>query len=521
MNRLLLAAAILAAFRPLPAQVTYKRIVNALDEPQNWLTYWGDYSGMRHRDFDQINAANVKTLRPEWMYQTGVSGAFETAPVVVDGIMYFTAASGNVFAVDGRTGRELWHHKYSENPSANRGLAILGKLLYMATPEGSLLALDLRTGDVAWESRMVPRKSAYIATLAPLVVKDKVVVGISGGEEKGTRGFMDAYDAATGRRVWRFWTIPEPGEPGGDTWHGDSWKLGGGAAWLTGTFDSKLNLLYWGIGNPSPALSGETRAGDNLYTAALVALDADTGLLKWHYQFVPHDLHDWDACQSPMLLDVKWKGHDRKVVVQANRNGFFYMLDRQTGEFLSATPFARQTWAKGFDAKGRPIRLPNSDPTPQGTRVCPGLAGATNWVAPSYNPRTRLFYFAVRERCDIYYSSPGKFIPGQRYFGGAVKGAPGEEEYGLLKAIDPLTGETKWDFRYQHAPWAGTLSSGGLVFAGDEDGYLMAFDAASGTILWRFNTGNKLISSPITYMIGKRQFVAMPSGAVMITFALP
>ncbi len=524
MKQLLLLLVLLALAADGRAQVTYQRIAGALKEQQNWLTYWGDYSAIRFRNLDQINTANVRNLRAEWIYQTDVPGAFETTPLVVDGVLYFTAAGGNAYALDARSGRELWHYKYPfSGRMVNRGAAILGESLYMVTPDAYLLALDIKTGHLVWKAQMAPDNGPngpYSATVAPLALKDKVVVGISGGET-GTRGFLDAYDAATGKRVWRFWTVPAKGEPGGDSWPGDSWKHGGGPAWLTGTFDPKLNTLYWGIGNPGPDLYGEGRLGDNLYTASLVALDPDTGLLKWHFQFTPHDLHDWDACETPMLLDLKWKGRDRKLVVQANRNGFFYVLDRETGEFLAGTPFVRQTWAKSLDANGRPIRLPHSDPSPEGNRVCPGIQGGTNWMAPSYNPRTGLFYVAARERCDVFYSSPPKYVHDRQYFGGAYDLASGDEEWGLLKALDPLTGATRWDFRYQHAPWAGTLATGGLVFSGDEDGYLMAFDARTGKILWKFNTGNRLVTSPITFMVGKRQYIAMPSGSALITLALP
>jgi alcohol dehydrogenase (cytochrome c) len=348
-----------------------------------------------------------------------------------------------------------------------------------------------------------------------------VIAGIGGGEQ-GVRGFLDAYDARTGKRAWRFWTVPAPGEPGGDTWAAESWKLGGGPTWMTGTFDPKLNTLYWGVGNPGADLYGENRKGDNLYTCSLIALDPDSGKLKWHFQFTPHDTHDWDAQETPMLLDLKWKGQDRKLVVQANRNGFYYVLDRETGEFLMGKPFARQTWAKELDAKGRPILMPNTEPTPEGNKVCPGLGGATNWMAPSYNPQTGLFYLSVREQCDVYYSAPPKYVEGKAYWGSVFRGATDEKEWGMLKAMDPLTGEARWDFRYYRAPWAGTLStSGGLIFAGDEDGYLMAFDARSGKNLWKFNTGNRLVSSAITYSVNGRQYIAMPSGAVVLAFALP
>ena len=311
-------------------------------------------------------------------------------------------------------------------------------------------------------------------------------------------------------------------EPGGDTWQDDSAQRGGGSAWMTGTYDPQLNTLYWGVGNPGPDLDGDVRKGDNLYTCSLVALDPDTGKLKWYFQFTPHDTHDWDAAETPMLLDLNWKGRDRKLVVQANRNAFFYVLDRETGEFLMGKPFARQDWATELDAKGRPILRDHTEPTPEGTRLCPGLAGAANWMAPSYNPETKLFYFPVREQCDVYYTSPPVYTKGRQYMGSVSRGVTDEQEWGLLKALDPLTGETKWDFRYFHAPWAGTLSTaGGLIFSGDFDGYLMAFDAKTGKNLWRFNTGNEVHNSPMTYMVKGRQYVTMPSGSAVLTFALP
>ncbi len=509
--------------------VTYERIVNALHEQQNWLTYFGDYGAMRYRDLKQITTANVKDLRVEWMFQTGQTGAFQTVPLVVDGVMYISAANGQAFALDARSGRQLWMYRHTfpagdkiaQQP--NRGMAILGDRVFMVTTDAHLIALDAGTGKLVWQAEMAPyKKGQYFATLAPLAVKDKIIVGISGGE-LGIRGFIDAYDAATGKRAWRFWTVPSKDQPGGDTWLADSWQQGGGATWMTGTFDPKLNTLYWGVGNASPDLYGAGRLGDNLYTCSLVALDPDTGKLKWHYQFTPHDTHDWDANEVPMLLDLNWKGRERKLVVQANRNAFFYVLDRETGEFLMGKPFGRQTWAKEIDSKGRPILMPNTEPSPEGTHLCPGLGGATNWMAPTYNPETKLFYFSVREQCDVYFSSPPVYVEGKLFWGSAFRGSTEEKEWGLLKALDPLTGETKWDFRYVRAPWAGTLSTaGGLIFTGDEDGYFLAFDARTGKDLWRINTGNNhLVSAPITYMVDGRQYVSMPSGAVLLTFALP
>jgi alcohol dehydrogenase (cytochrome c) len=512
----------------LPAQnVTYDRLVHARAEQQNWLTYWGDYSAIRHRDLQQINTSNVANLRVDWIFQTGQPGAFQAVPLVVDGIMYLTGGNGYAYALDARSGRQLWMYKHAFPPGrkangSNRGFAILGDRLFMVTPDANVVALDARTGRLIWQTEMADfHNGQYTATLAPLVVKDKVIVGISGAEF-GIRGFIDAYDAATGKRAWRFWTVPAQGEPGGETWLTDSWKRGGGSTWMTGTYDPQLNTLYWGIGNPGPDMDGSTRKGDNLYTCALVALDSDTGRLKWHFQFTPHDTHDWDAAETPMLLDLNWKGRNRKLVVQANRNAFFYVLDRETGEFLMGKPFARQDWATELDAKGRPILRDRQEPTPEGTRTCPGLAGATNWMAPSYNPDTRLFYFAVREQCDVYYTNPSVYIEGRPYEGSVSRGVTDEPEWGLLKALDPLTGETKWDFRYFHAPWAGTLSTaGGLIFAGDADGYLMAFDARTGKNLWKLNTGTEIKNSPITYMVKGRQYVTMPSGSAVLTFALP
>lgn len=513
----------LAAAQP----VSYERLVNARSEQQNWLTYWGDYSAVRHRELTQIHTGNVKDLRVEWIFQTGQTGAFETVPLVVDGIMYITAGNGVAFALDARSGRQLWQYKHAFPPGekatgVNRGFAILGDRLFMVTPDAHVVALEARTGRLIWETEMAEyRKGQYTATLAPLALNGTIISGISGAEF-GIRGFIDAYDAATGKRVWRFWTVPAKDEPGGDTWLGDSWKRGGGSTWMTGTFDPASNTLYWGVGNPGPDLYGKDRLGDNLYTNSLVALDPATGKLKWYFQFTPHDTHDWDACETPMLLDLNWRGKPRKVVVQANRNGFFYVLDRETGEFLMGTPFARQTWAERLDAKGRPVLKGSTEPSPEGTPLCPGLAGAANWMAPSYNPATGWFYFPVREQCDVYYSSPPVYVEGKPYWGSVFRGITDEKEWGLLKALDPLTGETRWDFRYFRAPWAGTLSTaGGLIFAGDEDGYLMAFDARSGRNLWKFYTGNRLVSAPITWELKGRQYITMPSGAALITFALP
>jgi len=495
---------------------------------EGWTTYWGDYGGTRYRTLDQINTANVNDLRLAWIFQTGVPGRFQTVPLVVDGIMYLTAAGGHAFAIDPASGRQLWHYEYKVPQGVkiccgtqNRGLAKIDDRLFMTTPDAHVVALDAKSGRVLWDVEIASWKNGYGATMAPLAIKDRVLVGVSGGEY-GIRGLIDAYDAVTGKRVWRFWTIPEKGEPGGDTWLADSWKRGGGPTWMTGTYDPGLNLTYWGIGNPGPDLFGKERLGDNLYTGSVVALDPDTGKLKWHYQFTPHDTHDWDATETPVLFDAEYKGRKRNLLAQANRNAFFYLLDRETGEFLFAKAYGRQNWNDGFDEKGRPKAKPNTEPSPEGTPLCPGLAGGANWMAPSYNPQTGLFYFTYLEQCDVYFSAPPEFIDGKPYWGSMSRGVTDDHGWGMLKALDPLTGDAKWEFRFFHPGWAGTLAtSGGLLFTGDEDGYFMAFDATSGKLLWKVSTGSALATSPITYRLNGKQYVTMPSGAALLTFALP
>ena len=529
MNRTVIALAIIYVGCAFGTDVTYDQLIHAQARPKEWLTYWGDYHGTRFRNLKQLNDQNVSKLHLEWMFQTGEPGAFETVPLVVDGVMYFTTQNAGIDAVDARSGRQLWHYQYRIPKQAkyccgtlNRGLAILGNRLFMLTPDTRLLAIDSRDGSVLWNVEVASSAGgAYGGTEAPLVVKDKIVLGTAAGDY-GIRGFLDAYDARTGKRVWRFETIPAPGQPGNETWGGNSWKLGGGATWMTGTYDPGLNTIYWGVGNPAPDLVGSVRPGDNLYTDCLVALDADTGKMKWHFQFTPHDVYDYDAAETPVLLDLPWHGKVRKLVVQANRNAFFYVLDRESGEFLQAKAFVKQTWAKGMDAKGRPIRVPNLDPTANGTVVCPQCSGATNWMAPSYSPLTGFFYVNVREGCDIFFSKPPIYKEGASYWSTGVRAQAKEHQTGRVTALDPLTGETKWKFPLYSSPWAGTLATAGnLVFAGDEDGYLMALQADTGKLLWKVNTGNRLVTSPITYELGGKQYLTMPSGGVVLTFALP
>jgi alcohol dehydrogenase (cytochrome c) len=509
-------------------QVRYERIKNAETEPDNWLTYSGNYASYRFSSLKQITKENVAGLKPAWVYQVKSPGEIETSPLVVDGVMYLTEPPSTVTALDLRTGRPIWTWSPSMPtdvlnlgfPKVNRGLAILGDTLYMGTLDGHVVALDATSGAVRWNVLMADNKTGHAITAAPLAVDGKIIVGVSGGEA-GIRGFLDAYDAETGERLWRLWTIPGPGEPGHDTWGGDSWKTGGGATWLTGSYDPELNLLYWGIGNPAPDWNGDVRPGDNLYTDCLLAIDASTGKLKWYFQFTPHDTHDWDANQIPVLLDLDFQGQKRKLVALANRNAFYYLLDRQTGQFLLGTPYARQNWAKGLDESGRPIVIPDTDPTLEGNLVYPSLQGATNWFSPSYHPEKKLLYVAVREMGAYYFKGEADYKPGTYFTGGGERALDGDQAYGAIRAIEVETGKVKWEFRQHSPPWAGVLSTtGGLVFAGTNEGNFFALDAESGRLLWQFQTGGRVRANPISFTIDGKQHVAIGAGYALFVFGL-
>ncbi|HYL68486.1 MAG TPA: PQQ-dependent dehydrogenase, methanol/ethanol family [Candidatus Limnocylindria bacterium] len=521
---ILLAVSLPASAR---AQVEYDQIVHSSRQSENWLTYGGDYSGKRYSELQQVNTTNVSRLASAWVFQTQLAGKFETTPLVINGIMYFTGPDDHGYALDARTGRAIW--RYERNLPAkipaccgrvNRGFAALRDLLFMATLDAHVIALDAKTGNVVWDVEAADYKLGYTFTVAPLAVKDKVIVGISGGEY-GVRGFIDAYDAATGKRAWRFYTVPGPHEPGNDTWAGDSWSRGGAPAWVTGTFDPDLNLIYWGTGNPAPSDDVSERAGDNLYSNCVVALDADTGKLKWHFQFTPADSHDWDATEVPVLVDLNFDGRARKLIAFANRNGFYYLLDRASGKFLLAKPFSRVTWASEVGPDGRPRLLPVAAESKNGTVVCPAAAGATNWMSPSFSTQTGLLYVAVREQCDLFVGMPQAFHPGHPYIGSVYFKPADERPWGALRAIDPLSGQIKWDFKYVSPPWAGALSTaGGLVFSGDMEGYFIAFDARSGKELWHFGTGAPVYASPMTYALDGKQHVVIASGGALFSFAL-
>jgi len=510
--------------------VTSQDLLIGLKDPTRWLTYSGDYNGHRHSPLTQITPANVSQLTAQWTFQTGALGSFQTTPLVLDGVLYVTGFNNNAWAIDARSGRPFWRYRRPVPDdlrtccgAVNRGFGVLGDRLFMTTIDAHLLALDMKTGAVLWDNELENYKVGYSATIAPLVVKDKVIIGIAGAEF-GTRGWIDAYEPQSGKRIWRFYTVPAPGEPGGDTWPpGDAYTRGGGSVWVTGTYDPEQNLVFFGTGNPGPDYYSQNRKGDNLYTASLVALDVDTGKLRWHYQFTPHDVHDWDATQVPVLADLPIDGKPRKVVLFANRNGFFYVLDRITGKVILAKPFVETTWAKEIGKDGRPVLLPDNTPNETGVRTCPDLGGGTNFMSPSYDPAARLFFVTARETCAVYFAWDQPFKAGEQWEAGGTQRPRGHKNFGALRAIDPLTGERKWEFRYPSTSAAGVLSTAsGLVFAGDGDGNILALESRTGKHLWHHQLGSEIRSTGgTTYMLDGRQYLLVPAGSTLTAFALP
>ena len=518
----LLAGLLLIAASTGAAQVTYEDLLKA--EPHNWLTYSGSYHAQRHTLLKQIHAGNVKSLAPKWIYHFSEQGHQEAVPIVVDGVMY-VGQFNRVDALDARTGRLIW--KYQRQPPAtgwHRGVAVSGNKVYVGTRDAFLVALDARTGGVLWETKLAGESPRYQGG-APLVVKDKVIVG----SNSRNGASVDAYDAETGKHLWRWNVIPKPGEPGSETWAGDSWKLGGGPTWLTGSYDPDLDLIYWGTGQPGMDFVGDIREGDNLYTDSMVALDADSGKMKWYFQFTPHDTHDWDAVEIPVLVDAEFKGERKKLLVQANRNGYYYVLDRTNGKFLQGTPFVKMlTWSAGLTEEGRPVLVPGMDPTPQGTRVCPSTAGATNWPSPAYSPDTGYFYVIAQEGCGVNFRVTTNFQPGSGSPGSGTgyMESPEEQERWELHviALEVTTGKKVWDYKQigsrHYGP--GLLSTaGGILFAGEYQGNFTALDARSGKPLWTFNTGDLIWASPMAYSVRGNQYVAVMSGTNVIAFGLP
>ena len=496
----------------------------------NWTSYNGDYTGRRYSSLRQITAANVAHLRAAWIFHASNSGRLEVTPVVVRGVMYVSSAN-DTWALDARTGRTIWHHQRPVSSGLlddaaahkNRGVGVWRNFVYMETDDAHLLCLDARSGRLLWDVMYADKAKEYGATSAPLIVKDEVIVGTSGGDS-GVRGFVAAYDAVTGNLKWRFWTIPGPGEFGSSSWPGDSYLHGGGTTWMPGTYDPKLDALYWTTSNPAPDFVGDFRPGDDLYTACVLALNPTTGALKWYFQFTPHDLFDYDATETPVLLSAEVNGRMRDLLVQANRNGFLYVLDRTNGKFLKATPFVKKLdWAKGIDASGRPV-LSGKIPSAEGTQICPSIDGATNWFSPSYNPVTGLFYFLALESCSVFFAHPQEFVQGQTFYDTGTKLAPDDRAQKVLLAYSVAEGKIVW--RYPQVgrgnSWGGTMTTAGdLVFFGNDTGAFEAVGARTGRTLWQFNAGQSMHASPMTYAVDGVQYVAIAAGSDVISFALP
>ncbi|MGH9686073.1 MAG: PQQ-dependent dehydrogenase, methanol/ethanol family [Candidatus Acidiferrales bacterium] len=533
----LYALAVAAAFSLIvPARVlaqrpvTYDQLLHADDTPQNWLMFGGDYKSQRFSRLTQINRASVKNLRAAWIYQpTRAGGPLESSAVVEGGVMYITVPPGTVTALDARYGTEIWSWT-ARLPAklytigvhrSNRGVAVYGNTVYVGTLDCHLVALDAITGAVKWDVHVDQNDEGYSMTGAPRVLDGKVIMGVSGGDV-GIRGFLAAYDAQTGKLLWRSYTIPLPGEPGSETWGKSMKGIGGGSTWGTGSYDPDLNLIYWGTGNPAPDYNGADRPGANLYTDSLIALDPGTGKMKWYFQFTPHDTHDWDSIQVPVLFDQDVDGKPRKLVGFANRNGFYYVLDRVTGKFVAGVPFVKQTWAKGLDANGQPIMMPDTEPTPQGQLIFPDGHGGTNLNSPSYSPQTKLFYVSARET-GAYTTSGRPQVKFPDFGGGGRMNLSGDAEYGAIRALDAVTGKRKWEYRMLAPAEVSTLSTaGGLVFAGSNEGNFFALDAETGKLLWEFTLGGAdSEGNCVTYAIDGKQYVLYASGSAFVAFSLP
>ena len=468
-------------------------------------------------------------MAPRWITTLPNTARLQVTPVVVEGVMYVTSAN-ECYALDAGNGREIWHYQRPRTKGLignaaggiNRGVAVAGERVFMTTDHAHLIALDRSTGALLWDTEMADWRQNYNGTGAPLAVGGLVVSGSAGGDE-GVRGFVAAFDQATGKEVWRFWTVPAPGERGSETWRGRGIAHPGATTWLTGTYDPELDTLFWPTGNPSPDLIGDDRAGDNLYSDSILALDPKTGRLKWHFQFTPHDVWDYDSQETPALIDAVWQGQPRKLLVQANRNGFFYVLDRTTGAFLLGKPYVKSvTWASGLTPEGRPIRVPDMEPSLDGKRVCPSLDGATNWYSTSFNPATGLYYVQTNDKCGIFTRTPMEWEAGKGYMGGSFRPAP-EPAQRILRAIDIQTGNVVWQLPQTGAvnSWGGTLSTaGGLVIFGEDSGALVAADAANGQPLWSFQTSQLWKASPMTYSFDDKQYIAVAAGSNIIAFGL-
>jgi alcohol dehydrogenase (cytochrome c) len=506
------------AYRPVTSQV-------------DWPSYNGQTTGSRYSELTQITTTNASQLQAKWIFTLHNVRGVQATPIVAGGVMYVTYAN-ECYALDAGSGRRIWHYQRSRTAGlvgnavsgANRGVAIGGDKVFMVTDNAHLIALTRSTGALVWETPLADWHDNYNATGAPLVVGTMVISGTSGGDE-GARGFVVAFDQASGKELWRFWTVPKPGEPGSETWQGTGIDHPGGATWMTGTYDRDLDTLYWPVGNPGNDLNGDARPGDNLYTDSIVALDPNTGKLKWYFQFTPHDVHDFDAMAPPSLIDATWEGKPRKLMVQANRNGFLYVLDRTNGKFLLGRPYtSKLNWASGLTPEGRPIIVPGHEPRYEGTPSCPWLNGASNWYSASWNPITSLYYVQTNDKCGIFTRTDMQYQQGHGYMGGSFSPDPSDPGRRVLRAFDIHTGKVVWELPQTGAAesFGGVLSTaGGVVLYGADDDEFAAADAKTGKPLWSFQTSEAPHASPMTYLFDNKQYVAVAMGPNIIAFGLP
>jgi alcohol dehydrogenase (cytochrome c) len=506
-----LAGAMPAAAQPAPAEPTLQK------DPANWPTYSGDHTSQRHSPLKQVNTDNVTTLQAAWIYNMYLQRDMQATPVVHNGVMYVSAYN-RIDALDARTGMLIWQYQRGQVATGSqRGTAFWNNRVFVTTTDKHLVALDARSGAILWD---VETGNGYQpAGGAPLVVGGKLIVsGNFGGPVGGQGGFVQGYDALTGKHLWTWSALPKESDPEYKTWGGA--RPQGGPVWLSGSYDPDLNLIYYGSGQPNPQWNGDPRPGDNLFSDSVVAIDPNTGKMKWHFQFTPHDVHDWDAGQQSILVDAPWKGKPRKLMLWASRNGFYYILDRSTGEFLQATKFVSEVnWLLSMDAKGRPTSNPAASPTAVGVGVCPSTAGATNWPSPSYDPALKLFFVVAQEGCSINFRDKAGSNDG-----GGYTEDPNKPWQLYTRAIDAFTGEKKWDYKQttsiRYGP--GLLSTaGGIVFSGEKLGQISALDSRTGQPLWHFFTGGVITSGPMSYAIDGKQYVALVSGSNVIAFTLP
>jgi alcohol dehydrogenase (cytochrome c) len=508
---------------PVVSDVGYERILDARSEPENWLTYYGSYNGQRYSPLDQINTENVKRIGPAWIFQAGASGmiagpstySFEAAPIVVNGIMFLSGWDGWAWALDARTGTEIWRYKHAVPydvslccGNVNRGVAVAQGKVFLVTPNAHVVALDATTGKRVWDKTYGDVRAGESATVAPLVVKNLVIVGSAGGEF-GVRGHLDAFDLNSGEHAWRCYTVPKPGEPGSETWpaDGEAWARGGANCWITGTYDPELNLLYVGTGNPAPDFDGGVREGDNLYTDSIIAVDVDSGQIRWHYQCTPHDVWDYDSIAECILFE----SDGRKLLGHFDKNGYFFVVDRTNGSLVSVTPFVdRITWGE-ITPDGQVTRKVYPDKEGEPVHFYPGPAGGKEWTHAAYSPKTELFYVPVQDVGATATRRRREFRESIPYWGAGVQ-VDIESMTGSISAFD-ATGEEKWRWRNELPMCASVLATGGdLVFAGEPSGEFNALDARTGELLWQFQCGSGHHSSPTTYSVDGRQYIAVPVG---------